>query len=77
MSKELLAQAATAVIRAQGASSGLLMHELDTDFDVASRLIDELHRLGIIAGPNGSQRREVLYRPGQLDTAINKIQKEN
>jgi len=77
MSKGMLAQAAAAVIRTQTARAGWLMQELDIDFICATRLIDDLHRLGIVGPPNGSEGREVRYLPGQLGAAIDLIQKEN
>lgn len=77
MSKELLARGATAVISTQTGAAWLLMQELDIDFTDATRLLDELGRLGIIGPHAGGGRHDVLYRLGELDQAIELIEKEN
>jgi DNA segregation ATPase FtsK/SpoIIIE-like protein len=76
MSKDLLAQAATAVITTQTGAAWLLMQELDIDFTDATRLLDELGRLGIIGPHAGGGRHDVLYRPSELGQAIELIEKE-
>ena len=77
MPKGLLAQAAKVIISTQTGAAWLLMQELDIDFTDATRLLDELGRLGIIGPHTGAGRHDVLYRPGELDQAIELIEKEN
>ena len=76
MSKELLAQAATAVITTQTGAAWLLMQELDIDFTDATKLLDELGRLGIIGPHTGAGRHDVLYRPNKIGQAIELIQNQ-
>ena len=76
MPKELLAQAAKVIISTQTGAAWLLMQELDIDFTDATRLLDELGRLGIIGPHTGAGRHDVLYRPGELGQAVELIEKE-
>lgn len=77
MPKELLARAATAVITTQTGAAWLLMQELDIEFTDATKLLDDLGRLGIIGPHAGAGRHDVLYRPGEIGQAIELIQKED
>jgi len=58
---EYLIKEATAIVRAENkATTSLLQRRLNLGFAKASRLMDELERVGVIGSYNGSGPREVL-----------------
>ena len=64
---ELFRQAAELCVRHGAASTSLLTQKLRIGYGRSARIIDQLHRAGIVGPPDGSNPRRVLVSMEELD----------
>ena len=63
----LFREAAEVCIQNGGGSTSLLQRKLRIGYGRAARVVDQLHRAGILGPADGAKAREVLIGAGQLD----------
>ncbi|MFD3422670.1 DNA translocase FtsK [Streptomyces decoyicus] len=72
----LLLTAVELLVSTQFGSTSMLQRKLRIGFDVATALMEYLHRRGVVGPPQGSQARDLLVKPQDLPETLSRLSAE-
>ena len=70
----LLQQAAELIVRTQFGSTSMVQRKLRIGYAKAARILDRLETAGIVGPADGSRSRDVLFKPEDLERAIEALE---